>query len=63
MPPCWTPAFDYHFNHGFIVLKHVQLRNGLRNFDVRRHMIIMTQFRTIVLGWSFGSILQSNARL
>ena len=20
----WTPALDYHFDHGFIVLKHIQ---------------------------------------
>ena len=24
MSHCWTPAFDYHLHHGFIVLKDVQ---------------------------------------
>ena len=28
---CWTPTLDYHLNHGFIVLKHVQHSNGQRN--------------------------------
>ena len=22
MPHCWTSTFDYHLNHGFIVLKN-----------------------------------------
>ena len=59
---CWTPAFDYHFHHGFIVLKHVQHRSGLRKFDVRRHIINIEQFRTVVLGWSIGLILLSCPR-
>ena len=24
MSHCWTPAFHYHFDHGLIVLKHIQ---------------------------------------
>ena len=38
MSHLWTPAFDYHLHHGFIVLKHVQHRN-------RMHIINMTQFQ------------------
>ena len=52
-----TPAFDYHFDHGFIVIKHIQHRMD-RKFDVRKHTINVK----IVLGPSFGSILLSCAR-
>ena len=36
MSHCWTAAVDYHFNNGFIVLKHAQHRNGLGKFDVSK---------------------------
>ena len=58
----WTPALDYHFDHGFVVFKHVQHRDGLGKFDVRKHTISVKQLRTIVLGWNFGLILLSCAR-
>ena len=62
MSHCWTSAFDYHRDHSFVVFKNIEHRNGLRNFDARRHNINMKQFRTTVLGWSFGLILLSCAR-
>ena len=30
MSHCWTSAFDDHFNHGFVILKHVQKSIGRR---------------------------------
>ena len=27
---CWTSAFEYHLNHGFIVLKDIQHSTGTR---------------------------------
>ena len=53
MSHCWTPAFDYHLDHGFIVLEHVQHSNWLRKSDIRRHIINMKQLWTTVHGWSF----------
>ena len=41
MSHCWTPAFDYHLNHGFIVLKHVQQSIGLRKSHIQRHIVNM----------------------
>ena len=58
-----TSAFYYHFNHGFIVLKHAQHSIGLRNFlPFRRHIVNVKQIRTVVRGWSFGLILGVHAR-
>ena len=62
MSHCGTPAFDYHFNHGFIVLKHTHNIAMDRKFDARRHVVNVKQFRTIVLGWSFGLVLLPCAR-
>ena len=55
------PAFDYHLNHGFIVLKHVQHSNGLRKSHIRKHIVNMKQIRTVVRVWSFCLILRTFA--
>ena len=47
---CWTPAFDYHLNHGFIVLKHFQHCIGLGKFRIRRHTVNVKQIRG-ALAW------------
>ena len=62
MSHSWTPALDYHFDHGFIVFKHEQCRSGLRKFDVRKHTINVKQFKIIVLGWNYCLILLSCSR-
>ena len=40
-----------------LTLRHVQHSIGLRKFRMRRHMVNVNQIRTVVRGWSFGSIL------
>ena len=61
MSHCWTPAFDYHLNHGFIVLKHVQHGNGQRKSRIGKDIVNMKQIRIVVRGWSFGLILRAFA--
>ena len=48
---CWTPAFDYHLNHGFMVLKDIQHDTKLRWSHVRRNVINIIQIQIDVLGW------------
>ena len=48
MSHCWTLAFDYHLDHGFSVLKHVQHGIGLRKVRIRRHSVKVKQLRTVV---------------
>ena len=57
MSYCGTSAFDYHLNHSFSVLKHVQHSIGLRKFHIQKHIVNVKQIRTVVRGWSFGLIL------
>ena len=60
MPHCGTPAFDYHFNHGFIVLKHVQHHNGLRKFDVSKahyHLEAIQNYRAWLELWFDSSFV------
>ena len=57
MSRCWTPAFDYHFNHGFVILKDVQHRTKSRKLRVRRDMNNVAQIKSVVLGWNLGLVL------
>ena len=57
MSHCWTHTFEFHLNHGFIVLKHVQHSIGLRKFRIRKYIVNVKQIRTVVRDWSFGLIL------
>ena len=35
MSHCWTPSFNDHFDHCFIVFKHIQQSFSTRGLDVR----------------------------
>ena len=48
---CWTPAFDDHSNHCFVVLKEVEHRTKFRRLRVRRNTINITKFQSVVLDW------------
>ena len=58
MSHCWTPAFDYHLNHGFSVLKNEQNCTRMRKIHVRRHTVNMIQIKNVVLGWNLGLVLR-----
>ena len=49
---CWTPAFDYHLNDGFVILKDVQHRTKSRKLRVRWHTVNIVQIKIVVLGWN-----------
>ena len=42
------------FNHCFVVLKNVEDRTESRRLPVRRNIINITQFKSVVLDWSLG---------
>ena len=50
MSHCWTPAFDYHLNHGFMVLRDVQHCTKTRKLYVRWHTVTIIQIKIVVLG-------------
>ena len=54
---CRTSAFDDHFNQGFVIFKDVEHCTKMRRFRVRRNIISITQFKSVVLGCSLGLIL------
>ena len=51
MSHCRTPAFDYHLNHGFIVLKDKKHSTKLRGSHGRRNVINIIEIQIDVLGW------------
>ena len=48
---CWTSAFDYHLDHGFIVHKDIQHSTKSRRSHVRRNVINIIQIQIDVHGW------------
>ena len=56
MSHCWTPAFDYHLNHGFIVVKDIEHRTKSK-LSVRSHTVNIIQIKIVVLGWNLGMVL------
>ena len=48
-------VFDYHFNHGFIVLKDIQHRTGTRMCSAWWNVINVGQIETGVRGWKLTS--------
>ena len=58
MSHCWTPACDYHLDHGFIVLKNEQHSTGMKKCHVRRHTANLKQIKNVVLGWNLGLVLR-----
>ena len=57
MSHCGTPAFYYHFSHGFIVFREVEHRTKKERLRVRRNIINITQLKLVVPGWNFGLVL------
>ena len=57
MSHCGTSAFDYHINHGFIILKDMKHSTKSRIFHVRRNVINIAQIKIVVLGWNFVLIV------
>ena len=51
---CRTSSFNYHFDHGFVVLKNTELCTKMRRSHVRRNIINITQLKSFVLDWSLG---------
>ena len=51
-----TSAFDDHFNHCFVVLKDVEHRTEFRRLRVRRNIINITKFKSVVLDWNLGLV-------
>ena len=53
---CWTSAFDDHFNHGFIVLKHIQQHSiGTIMCSAWWNAINIGQIEIGVRGWNLFS--------
>ena len=51
MSHCGTSAFDYHLNHGFVVLKDIQHRIGTRMCSAWWNVINIGQIEIGVRGW------------
>ena len=49
-----TSSFNYHFDHGFVVFKDVQLRFIVRRMCVGEHMIHITQLINLLSSLGFG---------
>ena len=57
MSHCWTSAFDYHLNYGFIILKDKQHGIGTRMCSARWNVINIGQIEIGVRGWNLFSIV------
>ena len=44
----WTSSFNYHFDHGFVVFKDVQLRLSLTRMCVGGYVIPFTQLLNLL---------------
>ena len=60
MSHCRTPSFNDHFDHCFVVLKHIQQRFLMRKLDVERNTINVIKhvghpWRSLILGTDNGS--------
>ena len=57
MSHCGTSAFYNHLDHCFVVIKDLQQSTRTRLFRVGWNVINNTEFKIIVLGWTFSLVL------
>ena len=56
MSHCWNPAFDYHLNHGFIVLKHGTTWRWAGEISHSKADCQHETKQDCRLGWNFGLV-------
>ena len=54
---CWISVFDDNFIHCFVVLKNVMHRTKTRKLRIRRNLLNITQFKSVVLDWNLSLVL------